>query len=147
MLRPLQKSDLPAVMAIENAVHIAPWTEDAFKTCFQSGYTGWVMEAEQQILGFIIVSMTEVECHILNLCVMQSHQRQGLGRQLLQYALTEAKQRKIGIAYLEVRRSNAGAIALYQTLGFRLVGERKRYYPGVPENEDALVFARSLSSC
>ncbi len=144
MLRPLQKTDVPVLVTIEHTVQVSPWTEATFNTCFQSGYTGWVIELDQQIIGFIIVSMTSVECHILNLCVTKPQQRRGFGKQLLHYVLMEAKQRNIGISYLEVRRSNRPAISLYQQLGFKLVGERKNYYPGEPQHEDALVYARSL---
>lgn len=144
MLRTFFKSDLAQLMAIENSVHIAPWTEDTFKTCFQSGYLGWVIENNKKILGFIIISLHREECHVLNLCVLHEHQHQGFGYQLLEYALQYARDNGIGIAYLEVRRSNERAISLYRKLDFHLVGERKSYYPTVSGHEDALIFAKSL---
>ncbi|MFL5893617.1 MAG: GNAT family N-acetyltransferase, partial [Thermoleophilaceae bacterium] len=42
---------------------------------------------------------------------------------------------------LEVRRSNAGAIALYEGFAFRSVGTRRRYY--ADNGEDALVMWRT----
>lgn len=145
MLRNMYKADLPAVLAIEEAVHIAPWNEATFMMCFQSGYSAWVLEADDKIVGFIIVSLRAQECHILNLCVMHTYQRKGYGRQLLEYALTQARREGIGIAYLEVRRSNTRAIALYQKMKFLKIGERENYYPTVAgHEEDALIFAKSL---
>lgn len=144
MLRAFLKSDLPQLLKIEQSAHVIPWNEATFQTCFQSGYLGWVIEKDKQLAGFIIVSMRIEECHILNLCVAREYQHQGLGRQLLEYALHYAKQQGLGIVYLEVRRSNKRAIALYKKERFYLVGMRKDYYPTVIGKEDALIFAKSL---
>ena len=144
MLRTFFKSDISSVLAIEESVHVTPWTRETFETCFRSGYLGWVAEIDNKIVGFVIVSLHREECHILNLGVSHEQQRQGIGRKLLEYALNYAKQQGIGIAYLEVRRSNARAISLYRKMKFYLVGERKNYYPSVSEPEDALIFAMSL---
>jgi ribosomal-protein-alanine N-acetyltransferase len=42
---------------------------------------------------------------------------------------------------LEVRRSNAGAIVLYERFGFRSAGVRRRYY--ADNGEDAVIMWRS----
>lgn len=144
MLRTLFKSDIDQLLKIENAVHVAPWIEETFKTCFQSGYIGWVIEVDNSIVGFIIVSLRAEECHVLNLGVAHPFQKRGFGHQLLEHALQYAKQQGVGIAYLEVRRSNTRAISLYRKMKFLLVGERKDYYPTVSGHEDAFIFAKSL---
>lgn len=145
IIRKLHEDDLPGVLSIETAEHIAPWTYETFTTCMRAGYPGWVLVSPtKEILGFIVVSHVLDECHVLNLCVRRSHQHQGLGTLLLEHALNEAKRQGVGIAYLEVRRSNAKAIALYQKMHFKQVGLRKRYYATADGQEDALVFARSL---
>jgi ribosomal-protein-alanine N-acetyltransferase len=143
-LRTLYKADIPQILAIEKSVHVVPWTEETFKMCFRSGYFSWGIEHEGKVIGFIIISLSKEECHVLNLCVALDHQHQGLGRKMLKYALSHAKQNGVGIAYLEVRRSNSRAISLYRKMNFHLVGERKNYYPTIAGNEDALIFAMSL---
>lgn len=143
-IRNCLKSDLHALLAIEQSVHIIPWTEETFKICFQSGYSGWVVEKNAEIIGFIIVSLTPEECHVLNLCIANPHQHQGWGRRLLEHTFAQAKMVGTGIIFLEVRKSNIRAISLYRKLQFHLVGERKAYYPSPAGNEDALVFAKSL---
>ena len=145
MQRKLFKSDLAQLLAIEQAVHVTPWTEETFKTCFQAGYVGWVIEVDKKIIGFVIISLAE-ECHVLNLCVARQYQHQGWGRKLLEIALTQAKQQGVHIAYLEVRDSNSHAISLYRSMGFQVVGGRKNYYATVAGHEDALVFAKTLTS-
>lgn len=144
MLRDLKKQDLSAILQIEEATHISPWTRETFETCFRSGCKGWLIAHHHEVMAFIVVSLHADECHILNICVRRDCQRQGLGKQLLQHALQYAKSIGITIAYLEVRRSNTRAIALYRQNAFQLIGERKDYYSTVNGHEDALIFAKNL---
>ncbi len=144
MLRSLFRSDMAEILELEEAMHVAPWTKETFEVCFRSGYIGWVLEANNRIIAFIIISLQREECHVLNLVVARQYQGKGHGRKLLEHALQYAKHHGIGIAYLEVRRSNTRAISLYRNLHFSMVGERKNYYPIVGGTEDALIFAKSL---
>lgn len=144
MLRPLFKSDLSQVLAIEQAVHAVPWNEETFLTCFGSDYEGWVIEIEKKVIAFIVALIRVEECHILNIGVARQYQHQGWGKKLLSHALHHAKVKGTGIAYLEVRKSNSTAIALYRQMKFHLIGERKNYYPTVAGKEDAFIFAKSL---
>lgn len=144
MLRALTKSDLEQVIAIEEAVQVTPWTEETFYTCLDAGYSGWVVDLKSQIVGFIIVAYRRTECHILNLCVLKPYQHRGYGQQLLSEVLKDASQKGVTIAYLEVRRSNVKAIALYRKMRFYLVGQRRDYYPAPVGKEDALIFAKDL---
>jgi ribosomal-protein-alanine N-acetyltransferase len=146
MFRKMVRDDLPQLFAIEQSSQGAPWTEETFKACFEMECDGWVVEHEGRIAGYIVLSLKPEECHILNLCVARAFQRQGLGRKLLEFGLDEAKKRKMGIAYLEVRRSNSRAIALYRKMKFLMIGERKNYYQTVNGPEDALIFAMSLTN-
>lgn len=143
-IRLLSELDLLALLAIEEATQPAPWSEAAFQRCWEANYPGWVLEQDDKIVGFIVISLASGECHVLNLCISPSHQRQGLGHQLLNYALKWAKEQGAGIVYLEVRRSNKQAIALYRKMNFKQIGERKNYYPTPKGQEDALVFARDI---
>jgi len=143
-LRILQKSDLPQVLTIENAVHITPWTKETFAVCLESPCVGVVLEIEARVIGFALASVRIGECHILNIGVLHAHQRQGYGEMLLKELLVKAKEQGAGIAYLEVRRTNTRAIALYQKLQFQQIGERKNYYPSGGGYEDALILAKTL---
>lgn len=140
-------NDLPMLLRLEEATQLAPWSAAAFQRCFDAGYPGWVvLDAKTHaIVGFIMVSLIAGECHILNLCVNPSHQRQGLGRQLLEFSLEWAKKEGAMMAYLEVRKSNSPAIQLYLHMNFKQIGERKNYYPALHgKKEDALVYARDI---
>lgn len=143
-IRRLFKSDIHKVLAIEEQVHVAPWSLETFEACFESGFDGWVLEIAGKVAGFILISVRAGECHILNICVGREYQYKGWGRKLMEQALTHARRQGIGIAYLEVRRSNSHAINMYKKMQFLPVGERKDYYPGPAGQEDALIFAKSL---
>lgn len=144
MLRSLVPEDLSQVLIVEELTQIAPWSIETFQRCLEVGYLGWVKEIDHQVVGFIMITAHSVEAHILNLCVHPEFQRQGVGRELLLYALNMAQSMGIGIAFLEVRRSNLAAIILYEKLGFIKIGERKDYYPSLKGREDALIFAKDL---
>ncbi len=143
MLRILQKSDIPQAMIIERLTQFTPWTEEVFERCYDAGYRGWVIEQGDQLIGYLIMSTLAGESHILNVCIHPDFQHQGFGRQLVEAALKNAKE-KSDIAFLEVRRSNAYAIALYEKMGFIQISTRKNYYPTKEGREDALVFAKDL---
>jgi ribosomal-protein-alanine N-acetyltransferase len=143
-IRELAKTDFPAVIAIEALTQTAPWSEAAFERCWEANYRGWVIEQDNKIIGFILLSLKIGECHVLNLSVHPDKQRQGLGEEMMNYGLSWAKENGAGIVYLEVRRSNLAAIALYRKMNFKLIGERNKYYLSSLGAEDALVFARDL---
>jgi ribosomal-protein-alanine N-acetyltransferase len=128
MIRHWQPEDIPQIVVIEEQTQIAPWSVETFQKCFLSHYQGWVIEEDdEKISGFAVVSLQMGECHVLNICIKPPFQHQGAG-----------------IAYLEVRCSNSHAIRMYQRMGFSEVGQRKAYYPGIKEREDALVLALDL---
>ncbi len=145
MLRTLNiETDLDKLVILEQKTQIAPWAADVFQKCLDAGSYSWVIEVQNNVIGFIFVLMQAGEAHILNICIQPEYQNKGYGFQLLTEALSQLKEKKVGIAYLEVRRSNAKAIALYRKMGFTLIGERKNYYAQREHKEDALVFAKDL---
>ncbi|XGB42418.1 MAG: ribosomal protein S18-alanine N-acetyltransferase [Nodosilinea sp. LVE1205-7] len=76
------------------------------------------------------------EAHLTLLAIDPAYQRRGLGQWLLVQLLTHACDQQLQRATLEVRCSNQVAILLYQSFGFQVLGQRRRYYG---DGEDALV--------
>jgi len=145
MLRMLNiETDLDKLVILEQKTQISPWTMEVFQRCVDAGSYSWVIEVENNVIGFIFVLLQAGEAHILNVCVQPEYQNKGYGFQLLTEALSQLKEKKVDMAYLEVRRSNAKAMALYRKMGFALIGERKNYYVQGEHKEDALVFAKDL---
>jgi len=139
-LLPMHSSHLLQVMEIEMRAYPFPWTEAIFRDCLKAAYSGWVLVDEFGIVrAYALMSMAVGEAHVLNLCVDPVHQREGLGRLLLEHLMRIARAAFMTIMLLEVRRSNKAAIGLYEGAGFQRLGLRKGYYPAVDGREDALL--------
>ncbi|BDU15489.1 ribosomal protein S18-alanine N-acetyltransferase [Lysobacter auxotrophicus] len=143
-LRPMREDDLDAVHAVEIRAYEFPWTVGIFRDCLRADYPAWVMQHESRIIGYFLMSIAADEAHVLNICIDPGFQGQGLGRQLLRALVRVARGRGAERVFLEVRPSNAGAIALYHSEGFNEIGRRPRYYPARDGREDALVMAIEL---
>lgn len=144
VLRPMTSDDLDAVIAIELDAYPFPWTRGIFADCLRAGYLAWVAEREGQVCGYALLSFGAGEAHVLNLCVAASARRRGVARRLLDRLLEDAQLAGAERVFLEVRPSNAEAIALYDARGFHLITRRPNYYPTHGGREDALVMAMEL---
>jgi ribosomal-protein-alanine N-acetyltransferase len=140
-------ADLPAVMAIENQAFSNPWSTEMVKkeltqewsvVLLAEGATpsGWALR------GFAIFWLVTDELHILNVATDLACRREGIGRTVLNAALTWGREHACRLAVLEVRRSNEAAINLYKSLSFRAVGVRPSYYQD--DHEDAVVMILDL---
>ena len=144
VLRPMREADLPAVMAIEQRAYAFPWTQGVFRDCLLANHPSWVLVEGGHIIGYAVLSVAADEAHVLNLCTSPDVQGRGHGRRLLRALLQLARGRGAHRVFLEVRPSNAPAIALYHDEGFNEIGRRPRYYPARDGREDALVMALEL---
>ena len=142
--RRMTEPDLPAVVALENAAYMFPWSLGIFRDCLRVGYACRVLESADGIGGYGIMSMGAGEAHILNVCVRADLRGHGTGRRLMVWLLDEARAAGQGWVFLEVRPSNRPAILLYESLGFVPVGLRRGYYQAVGGREDAIVYRRDL---
>lgn len=96
--------------------------------------------------GFVLGRVVADEAELLTLAVDPVQRGKGLGAQLVESFLSEAKARGAESAFLEVAENNASARRLYERHGFGLAGRRKGYY-GKTTGQilDALVLVRPLT--
>ena len=145
-LRAMTRADVDAVLAIEQAVQRFPWTRGNFTDALDSGYLCRVDEAENGgIRGYAILMPAADEAELLNIGVAAAQQRKGLGRAILAEMLDVARARQLRRVFLEVRPSNAAAIALYRSAGFGETGVRRDYYRNEDGSEDAGTMACELT--
>lgn len=142
--RPMLEVDLPEVLEIERRSYPYPWTRTIFSDCLRAGYSCQVCEREGILAGYGVLSVAAGESHLLNLCVRPENQQQGIGVKLLNNMISMARRYGAEVVFLEVRPSNAAALALYGHNGFNELGVRKDYYPAAEGREDALILARVL---
>ena len=74
--RPMALSDVAAVVAVERASYVFPWSEGVFRDCIRVGYLCRVIEFAGEVAGYGIMSYGAGEAHILHICL-----RSGLGNE------------------------------------------------------------------
>lgn len=143
-VRPARLVDVPAVLEIERTVFSDPWSAQSFREALghPAVYFSCVRRDEGELLGYVVAWFIADEGEIANLAVARSAWGAGIGRALLDAALTEAASRGVTAVYLEVRESNERARRLYQSSKFQEVGRRRGYYRRPVE--DAIVLRRTL---
>jgi ribosomal-protein-alanine N-acetyltransferase len=147
-MRRMVEADIEPVMAVERRAFKSPWSEDLFRRELTHDWSTILLALEagagneRVVVGFVIFWVVHDEIHILNVAVDPPARRRGVARSLLTELIERGRRQRLALATLEVRKSNAGALALYEDLGFRTVGVRKGYY--VDECEDAIVMVLDL---
>ena len=143
-IRAMAHDDLSMVSDIERRSYDFPWSHGVFRDCLLAGYQCIVLEHNGEIAGYGILSVAAGEAHILNLCVAPMYRSHGYGERLLDEILFRARAASVREIFLEVRPSNASALALYKKKGFYQVANRPAYYQARSGREDACVLAKKL---
>ena len=143
-MRAMTLEDVDAVLAIEQAVQAYPWTRGNFIDALGHGYICRVEEDGGEIRGYAVLMPVLDEAELLNIGVAAGQQRKGLGRAMLLEMLDLACERNMLRVFLEVRASNAAALALYRSSGFGKLGVRRDYYQNASGSEDAITMVCEL---
>jgi ribosomal-protein-alanine N-acetyltransferase len=143
-VQPCREEDLTAIHEILLAApEAAPWSAQGLKGSVNS-YPEYSLVAwkDKGITGFIAGRQAADEGEILNLAVKTTYRRQGIGQALVRALLQAFVGHGVARVFLEVRESNAAAIAFYGKLAFREVGRREGYYREPEETALVLALAR-----
>ena len=144
--------DLEAILAIEQESFAVPWTRKAFEAELAGNEFSVTLVARKShsdegstpIIAYLCVWVVFEELRFLTLAVTPAFRRQGIGCQLVAYALELGISRGARRALLEVRQSNQPAQALYEKFGFHRYGARKGYYTN-PEEDAILMWLDPIS--
>jgi ribosomal-protein-alanine N-acetyltransferase len=132
--------DLDRVCALEAESFTNPWTREMLERELQHSDVARVYALrlpDRSIAAFCTCWTIFDELHVNTIAVAPARRRRGLGTILMRHVLAEAASEGVRRATLEVRRSNAAALQLYERLGFKITAIRPDYYTK-PE-EDALI--------
>lgn len=132
---------VPQVAALEKECFSDPWSQRSVASELENPLALWlVWEEDGQVLGYVGSQTVLDETDMMNVAVSAQARRRGIAQALVEALVIRLKQRGSRCLVLEVRASNAPAIALYEKLGFRQVGRRHNYYSH--PKEDGLILRK-----
>ncbi|MDE6590744.1 MAG: ribosomal protein S18-alanine N-acetyltransferase [Oscillospiraceae bacterium] len=136
---PMTAAHLPQVAALERICFPTdPWSAEIFRAALDNPGVAILLALGEDgaVLGYAVLSVVLDEGNLDNIAVAPEARRRGVADALLS-ALTGFGRDRLSALMLEVRASNAPAIALYEKHGFASVGRRKNYYDA--PKEDAIL--------
>lgn len=146
-LRPADRDDLDELVRIEKDAYRLqrPWTRKHFLSELGKDLSRTLVltddETDSLILGYIVYWVMEDDSQILNVVVDREYRGLGFAKKMIRQAIQECLKKGSQKILLDVRKSNAAAIQLYQSLYFRITSVRKNYYS---DGEDAFFMELSL---
>jgi ribosomal-protein-alanine N-acetyltransferase len=144
-LRRAGREDVDRVLEIEKEGFLHPWSRELVERELDHTWSRLLLAEEGPggaVVGYIVFWIVHDEVHVLNVATSLAARRRGVGRALMVASEEEGRRLGARLSTLEVRRSNAPAIALYLALGYRQIGVRPNYY--AEEREDAIVMVKQL---
>lgn len=136
--------DILEIAALEKECFSDPWSYQMLADTFCSGNAVTVAaDAGGRVVGYAFAALAGEDADVANVAVSPDHRRRGIAENMLSVLIERAAASGVKKLFLEVRVSNAPAMALYLKTGFRGVYARPRYYA---DGEDALVMMKDLSA-
>jgi len=131
-IRPATPDDLDAVVAVEDRVHLAPWSRANFEGELAKPYsTTWLLtddETDSKIYGYAVFWALDEAVEILNIAVDLEYRGLGFAKFIMQSIIRDGLKRGAKRLILDVRKSNLPAVGLYQRAGFAITQYRKGFY-------------------
>ena len=140
---PMTADHLEELEKLERICFSRPWSRKMLAEELENQCAAFLVAEDSvsgRVLGYAGLMVVADEGYITNVAVFPEYRRQGIAAQILQVFVQFAEANRLAFLTLEVRPSNAAAIALYQGFGFQESGRRKNYYD-LPK-EDALILTR-----
>lgn len=130
------------IAEIETSCFNAPWSKGTLLSSLkEKTYHFYSALLGEKTIGYIGVNEICAQANVTNIAVLEEFRRCGVADRLLERAYTDSFKRDCEIFTLEVRGSNAAAIALYEKHGFEICGERRDFYRNPTEN--ALIMTKT----
>ncbi|MBR5216779.1 MAG: ribosomal protein S18-alanine N-acetyltransferase [Oscillospiraceae bacterium] len=140
---PMNADHLDELERLERICFSRPWSKRMLAEELDNACAAFLVAEDAdsgKVLGYAGVLVMADEGYITNVAVFPEYRRHGIGAAIIEVFMNFARGNDLAFLTLEVRPSNAAAIALYEGFGFAEVGRRKNYYD-LPK-EDALILTR-----
>ena len=143
---PMAARHLEALARLEAECFSAPWSRQALAEELENPAAVFLVAEEAgAVQGYAGMHCALDECYLDNVAVFPQARRKGVAAALLAALEEAARARGGAFLSLEVRPSNAGALALYRAAGFEEAGRRRAFYRDPPE--DGLILTKRLTVC
>lgn len=141
IIRQMEKKDIEQVERIEKEIFSIPWSAHSFEDAAMTKENIYlVCECNGVIAGYCGLWTVLGEGNITNMAVDKEYRKRGIGEALMKEMEKRGRQKDVDIFFLEVRQSNAAARRLYDKMGYKEIGTRKRFYERPVE--DAIVMSK-----
>ena len=138
-ISPLSMENLEGVYEVELSSFSSPWSRQAFIDEINNPLARYfVLENENEVIGYAGVWHIVDEGHITNIAIKKDYRGLGLSKLLMKELISYFNDNSLSFLTLEVRESNTVARGLYEGFGFKIIGERKKYYEN---NETAVLYS------
>ena len=150
----IRQTDLTDVENLVPILMLAEESESALRWSLKNlSDTLYRMDDDGELIGAATLRWNTEPCEILELAIAEDRQRQGLGRQFINYLLAEGRRRGKTELLVGTANSSIENLIFYQLCGFRMYQVRQDYFwylrKPVYENgirlRDMLVFRYDLT--
>ena len=141
ILEKMNPAHVSQIAQLEKICFSDPWSENSIASELDNKLAFWLVATEGETVAGYIGSQTVLdETDMMNVAVHPDFRRKGIAEALVNGLVEQLKTMGSHCLTLEVRASNAPAIALYEKLGFAEIGRRRNYYRN--PREDALILRK-----
>ncbi len=138
---PMEEVHVPAIAELEKVCFRDPWPDQSIRSELTNPLSLWLVAlTEGEVAGYVGSQSVLGEADVMNVAVAPAYRRMGIASTLLLSLQRALAANQVHSLTLEVRVSNAPAIALYGSLGYIQVGRRPNYYRN--PKEDALILRK-----
>ena len=147
IIRKMMPADLEQVVAIDQTSFSLPWPPRSFQfeLTDNPASRSWVAEVDDRVAAMLVAWLIVDEIHIATIATHPDFRKQGIGEELLSFALQSAKDEGAVTSFLEVREGNSAALMMYQKFGYVESGRREGYYKD--NGEDAILMTLAPLNC
>ena len=137
----MDETHIASIAELEKECFSDPWSVASISSELTNSLSLWIVAMDDdKLVGYVGSQSVMGWADMMNLAVAPDYRKQGVGQALVLELIEQLKAAKVSCLTLEVRASNAPAIALYTKMGFLEVGRRPNYYRN--PKEDALILRK-----
>ena len=143
-IRKMRQDDIEQCINIEKSHNIKILSKEILENDLKKDSNYYLVATlNNTLIGYIGLSYVLDTADIISIVVKKDYTKNGIASLLLREIISFCYKKEIKNIFLEVRKSNTPAQALYNKFGFFKISERKKYYNNI---EDAYIYTKILNN-